>query len=101
MSTPINVQCDEITLVAANYDATADVIDTVGQGVQQCMFYGPMAGRDYADSGAAVHGAYLKLVTSLQEWTTQAHGVATAVRYAADGYRARDQHTASTLQAQP
>lgn len=100
MSTPLNVERDEIIGVAAVYDATADVIDSVGQSVARCTFDGPMAGRKYADSGVAVHGGYTKVVTSLQECTTGAHAIATALRAAAGLYAAGDSAAATDLTGQ-
>lgn len=100
MSTPLNVQRNEITGVAITYDATADVIDCVGQSVAGCTFDGPMAGRKYAESGAAVHAGYMKVASSLQEWTKQVHDIASALRGATSGYGSTDTAAAANLTGQ-
>ncbi len=99
-NTPLNVERDEITNVAAVFSATADVIAAQRQLVAACTFNGPMAGRKYTDSGTAVHGGYQKVATVLQKWQEQSTGLATSLRSAAGQYGAGDHAAATDLAVQ-
>lgn len=100
MSAPLNVEGDEIANVARVFDATADVAGAQGELVAACTFTAVLAGRSYGDSGTAVHGGVQKVVAALQQWSTQAHGIATAMRGATGMYGSTDGQTATKLAGQ-
>lgn len=97
MSTPLNVQRDEIGTVARVFDGAADVVEDRAQSVAGCTFNAAMAGRSYGDSGTAVHGGYEKVATSLQEWEEHAHGIASSLRGAVSTYGAGERQAATDL----
>ncbi len=97
MSAPLDVERDEITNVAMVFDTTADVIEYEGAAAARCAFDGPMAGRNYTESGTAIHGGFGKIAASLAEWQSQSQGIAKSMRAAMTRYDAQDRHNADTL----
>ena len=100
MTTPLNVERDEITNVATIFDATADTIEHQAEAATHCTFDGPLSGRTYTESGTAVHGGYLKIAAALQEWTKQSKSIATTMRSAVGQYGQSDDKNANTLTGQ-
>jgi hypothetical protein len=100
MSTPLNVERDEVTNVATIFDTTADTIEHEAEGATGCTFDGPLAGRKYTANGTAVHGGYRKIAASLQDWTKQSHNIAKTMRAAVTQYGADDAKNGDNLAGQ-
>lgn len=97
----MNVDRDEITNVATIFESTADTIGYEGAAAARCTFDGPMAGRKYAASGAAIHRGVDKIAASLQNWESQSRGIGKAMRDGVTQYGHHDRQNAETLTAEP
>ena len=97
MSAPLNVDRDEITNVATIFDTTADIIEYEGVAASECTFDGPMAGREYTESGTAIHSGFGKIAASLRDWQSQSKGIAGSMRTAVTRYGADDRNNADIL----
>lgn len=97
MSGPLSVGRDEITNVATIFDTTADTIEYESSAASRCTFDGPMAGRNYTESGTAIHGGFDKIAASLRDWHSRSEGIAKSMQAAVIRYGADDRDNADTL----
>lgn len=86
-SPTVSVDVDALGLVAQQFEAARDAIDSiVGQHVVGLAFDGADGGRDHVAGADAVHDALARLTSGLAGWARACGEIAVALRDGATRY---------------